>query len=115
MNDNSINSGLIPLKICSAVVTLDQYQPGWTLAEIEPGKISGRRSFEYYISFAQSFSNVPVVHCGISGFDIDNEDTSRLSVSIAKITQDGFKIVIQTWMHTRVYKVEISWIALGST
>jgi hypothetical protein len=114
MNEDSINSGLIPLKMCSAVVKLDQYQPGWTLAKIEPGEISGRRSFEYYIHFSQPFSNVPLVHCGISGFDIDNQDTSRLSVSIAKITHDGFKIVIQTWMQTRVYEVEISWIALGN-
>jgi hypothetical protein len=114
MNNNSMDSGLIPLKMCSAVVMLDQYQPGWTLAQIEPGEISGRRSFEYYIHFDQSFSNVPLVHCGISGFDIDNQDTIRLSVSIAKITSDGFKIVIQTWLHTCVYGVEISWIALGN-
>lgn len=114
MNDQSIHTDLVPLKMCSATITLDQYQPDWQLAQIETSATPEARSFEYFIEFENPFSNLPVVHAGIAGFDIDNQDTNRLSLRIEEVSNDGFKIIIQTWMHTRVYMVEVSWIALGS-
>jgi hypothetical protein len=114
MNDQSTYTDLIPLKMCSATVTLDQYQSGWSLAEVESNSSPEPRSFEYYIGFDNPFSNIPVIHAGIAGFDIDNQDTNRMSLSVKEVSNSGFKVVIQTWMHTRIYMVEISWIALGS-
>ncbi len=115
MIDQSIHTDLVPLKMCSATVTLDQNLADWQLAQIETNASPEPRSFEYYIGFENPFSTVPLVQAGIAGFDIDNQDTSRLSLHITEVSSDGFKIVIQTWMHTRVYMVEVSWIALGST
>jgi len=109
-----MNENLMPLNMCSAVVTLDQYLPDWTLACVEDTTTPEHRSFEHQVNFESAFSNIPLVHAGISGFDIDNDDTSRLSVRVKDITNEGFKIAIRTWMHTRVYSVEVSWIALGS-
>ena len=101
--------------MCSAVVTLDQYLPGWNLSDIEKTAKPPPRHFVYDVSFNYSFSNVPLVHTGITGFDIGNNDTGRLSVRAEEITNDGFKIVVETWMHTRVYKVDVSWLAIGNT
>jgi len=115
MNIDPMNTGLVPLKMCSAVVTLDQYLEGWNLADVEPYPTPEARSYSYYVSFDNPFSYVPLVHVGISGFDIDNRDSSRLSVRAEEISTDGFKIIIQTWMHTQVYKVEVSWLALGNS
>lgn len=114
MYDDTINNALLPLKMCSAEITLDQYLPGWRLARIEYIASPQPRSFEHYIKFDDPFAYTPLVYAGISGFDIDNRDTGRLSVRIEEITITGFKLVIQTWMHTRVYMVEVSWFALGN-
>ena len=72
------------------------------------------RKYEHYVAFETPFSAPPVLHTGISGFDIDNRDSSRLSVRAEDISANGFKLVIETLMHTRVYKVDVSWLALGS-
>ena len=68
MNDQSIHTDLVPLKMCSATITLDQYQPDWQLAQTETCATTEARSFEYYIGFENPFSNLPVVHAGIAGF-----------------------------------------------
>lgn len=115
MYDGTLDTGLIPLKMCSAVVTLDQYLPGWNLADIEKTTEPQLRSFVYGVSFNYPFTNMPLVHTGITGFDIGNNDTARISVRTEDISNDGFKIVVETWMHTRVYKVEVNWIAIGNT
>lgn len=114
MSYDPLNSSLIPFKVCSSVVSLDQYLPDWTLAEIDTDATLEPRSFVQYIPFDSPFANVPLVHAGITGFDIDNRDTGRLSVGIEGISNSGFNIVVQTWMNTRVYKVEVSWFALGN-
>ena len=113
MNDHAFYTGLIPLKMCSAVLTLDQYHSGWTLAQIEADNTPSPRRFDYYVKFDDRFSNVPLVHTGIIGFDMDNRDSNRISIRASEITSDGFKLSTQTWMHTRVYMIEVSWLALG--
>lgn len=100
--------------MCSAVATLNQHLPDWNLADVEPESASEPRYFSFDVMFDNPFSNVPLVQLGISGFDIDNNDSNRLSVRADEISHKGFKIVIETWLHTRVYKVEVSWIALGN-
>jgi hypothetical protein len=108
------SSGLIPLKMCSAVVVLDQFHPGWTLAQVESRETAEPRRFEYYIQFDMPFTNVPLVHTSIAGFDIDNADTGRLSIRAEEISSTGFKLVIRTWLQSCVYAVEVNWLALGN-
>lgn len=114
MNIESGNTGLVPLKMCSAILTLDQYEDGWNLTDVQPYPTPEPRSFSYVVQFDSPFSYLPLVHVGIAGFDIDNKDSSRLSVRAEEITTNGFTLIIQTWMHTQVYKVEVSWLALGN-
>ena len=54
-----------------------------------------------------------MVHVGLSGFDIDNRDTARLTVRARNIGPAGFDLVLATWMGTRVYRADIRWIAPG--
>ena len=114
MYDGTLDTGIIPFKMCCAAVALDQYLPGWNLASIEETAKPQLRRFVYEVNFDNSFSNVPLVHIGVTGFDIDNKDTSRLSVRAEEITHSGFNVVVETWMHTRMYKVEFSWLAIGT-
>ena len=103
---------LVPLTMSSARIEIDQYTPDWTLSQTD-GDAAAPRIFRQHVAFDIPFANIPMVHVGISGFDIDNRDTSRLSVRPEAISASGFDLLVQTWLNTRVYKVEISWIALG--
>lgn len=114
MYDQLISTDLVPLKMCSANIVLDQFEPGWTLAQTENCELPQPRQFEHYIEFENPFSSMPVVQASVAGFDIDNCDTARLSVHTTDISPAGFRIIIETWRHSRVYMVEISWMALGS-
>ncbi|MET0089937.1 MAG: H-type lectin domain-containing protein [Candidatus Thiodiazotropha sp.] len=112
-NDN-ISSGLVPFRMCSATVSLDQFVTGWTLARFEGKADPQPRAFEQWIDFSTPFSNLPLVQLGVVGFDIDNRDTARLKVRAERITANGFMLVIETWRHTRVYGAEVSWLAIGT-
>ncbi len=111
MFDNPIGPALVPIKMCSAIVEFDQFTPDWTFAQENTSE--GSRTFVSNISFDAPFSNIPIVHVGLSGFDIDQRDSARISVHTENITSNGFELRIKTWRNTRIYKVEISWIALG--
>jgi hypothetical protein len=103
---------LTPLTMCSAIVECDQYSPGWTLAQVAADGLATRAYF-IHVDYDVPFANIPMVQVGISGFDIDNRDTARLSARAMNITAFGFDLQLSTWRATRVYRVEISWIALG--
>ncbi|WP_455212738.1 H-type lectin domain-containing protein [Kaarinaea lacus] len=113
MLDNTINPTLVPIKMCSAIVEFNQFTPDWTLAQENASE--GSRTFVSSVLFDVPFSNVPIVHVGLSGFDIDQRDSARISVHAEAITSNGFDMRIKTWRNTRVYQVEVSWIALGQT
>jgi hypothetical protein len=97
--------------MCSAIVEFDQFTPEWTLAQESAQEEP--RTFVSGVRFDAPFSNTPIVHVGLSGFDIDQRDSARISVCAEAITSIGFDLRIKTWQNTRVYKVEVSWIALG--
>jgi hypothetical protein len=50
---------------------------------------------------------------GITGFDIDHRDNARLNVGIVAIDERGFQLELRTWWNTRLWSVELNWIALG--
>ena len=97
----------------SAVIEIDQYSSGWQLAQTPREDATEPRVFKTHAPFAVPFANIPMVHVGLSGFDIDNCDTARISVRAGAISATGFDLLVMTWRNTRVYKVEISWIAPG--
>ena len=66
------------------------------------------------VEFEVAFSAPPVVHLGLTGFDMDQRDSSRLSLTVGEVTAEGFVAKIATWEFSRVYGVEFNWLAIGA-
>lgn len=104
------SSQLLPLQMFSGRERFDTEDEGWTLHQ--PGGDFGR-IFTSRVTFERAFKSKPALHVGLVGFDIDNRDTARIRVNAQEITIAGFTAVIETWLGTRIWSVEVSWLALG--
>ena len=105
-----MNDQWTPWSILSATGGAGVTTEGWNLAESaeEP------RAFVTEVVFSTSFQNVPVVQLALTGFDMDQRDSGRISIKAAEVSPAGFKVEISTWLDTRVYAVEFSWLAIGA-
>ncbi len=100
-----------PFNFLAGTATLDTTHAGWVLDQPRGGI---DRSFRTWVPFSQRFSATPLVHIGIVGFDIGNQDSARLTAAVSHITQDGFEVVLSTWLATRMWRVDLSWLAIGA-
>lgn len=105
---------IIPLSLNSSALKLGQETEGWNLASDNADVGASSREFCYRVSFERSFALPPVVMVGLTGFDIDQRESARLSVALGLVDSKGFDVLIRTWDRTRVYEVDISWMAIGS-
>lgn len=109
-----MNESWKPWKTLAASVGVGVLTPEWTLDK-SPGDEEGDcRVFSYDVAFADAFSMPPVVSWGITGFDLDQRDSGRLSVKVRDVTREGFTMDITAWRGSRVYAVELSWLAVGA-
>ncbi|MCP5534046.1 MAG: H-type lectin domain-containing protein [Akkermansiaceae bacterium] len=104
---------LTPWNILSASVSAGLANKDWSL-DTPPDDPETPRSYQIDVAFAASFAAPPVVHLGLCGFDSDQRDSTRISIRTTDITCGGFRIEVSTWSVTRLYGVEISWLAIGS-
>ncbi|MFC3571601.1 H-type lectin domain-containing protein [Paracoccus sp. TOH] len=65
------------------------------------------------VRFDESFAEPPVVHVGLSMWDVDRNANQRADIQAAHITTDGFELQFRTWGDTRVARVRASWMAIG--
>lgn len=84
---------------------------GWKLHWEPPHEAD--RSYRARVDFARPFRAAPLVHAAISGFDASNQDAVRINIAAANITTTGFDIVVSTWMDTRLWRVDVNWLAIG--
>lgn len=105
-----MNDQWTPWSILSATGGVGVTTEGWNLAESaeEP------RTFITEVVFSASFQSVPVVQLALTGFDMDQRDSARISLKAVEVKPSGFKVEISTWLDTRVYAVEFSWLAIGA-
>jgi hypothetical protein len=103
-----------PWKSLSATVQVGTLTESWTLATPQTEAYDQIRVLRFAICFSAPFDAPPVVHLGLTGFDLDQRDASRLTLTATEITGTGFIAEIATWRETRVYSVAFSWLALGS-
>ena len=103
-----------PWKSLSASLQLGVLTEGWNLAESPADGAEDARVFRFTVYFAAPFFSPPVVHLGLTGFDIDQRDSSRLNLHASEITTTSFVAEISTWRESRVYSVAFSWLALGA-
>ena len=81
--------------------------PGWDI--LKTG--SGPRQVAITIDFPTPFGTTPEVQAFIAGFDIDSSVNARLRVEVKNVQPDKFVLVIETWADSRVYAVDVVWIA----
>ena len=101
---------VLPLKIAAAVLHLDSTLPGWSL--LDPAGDT-RRTFVTRVTFESPFRLAPVIHAAISGFDIENVDAARTRVRGTSVAESGFELELETWLGTRIWSVDVSWLAIG--
>ena len=106
-------TSILPLSLLAGAVRLDTSQPGWTLLERADDPQSAR-TFRTRVSFERGFGATPVVHVGITGFDMDNGDNARLEVNVTSVDVDGFGVELSTWWNSRLWSVRLSWLAIGT-
>jgi hypothetical protein len=107
-----MTSAVLPLSFAAGAVRFDDSRPGWALLERVPDG-DGVRTFTGRVTFDRSFQAPPVVQIGITGFDIDNGDNARLKVGILDVDGDGFAVELRTWWNSRLWSVDLNWIAIG--
>lgn len=106
-------SSSLPWKVLSSHVAVSVLTEGWSLAAAKPEVEEDIRTFTVAVMFDAPFLSLPVVQLGLTGFDMDQRDSARISVKADGITESGFQAHITTWARTRVYAVELNWLAIG--
>jgi hypothetical protein len=106
-------SNLVPLHMLSAVAVLDSSLHGWTLVDV-PSTATEPREFAVDVAFERPFTAAPIVQVAICGFDVGNQDCARLRVRAADIHPGGFTLRAETWLNTQVWRVDVSWLAVGT-
>jgi hypothetical protein len=101
---------VLPLQMVAATTRLDRHTTGWEL--LNPG-VDRARFVRVRITFEHTFYNPPLVHVGLAGFDIENGDAARLGVQASDVDATGFTVEIKSWFNTRIWSVDVSWLAIG--
>lgn len=79
--------------------------PMWTGA--------GPRVEHVPVVFPAAFRDAPVIHVGLSMWDISVEANQRVDIVAEDVTAIGFTLVFRTWGDTRVARVRADWLAIG--
>ena len=108
------NESWTPWQTLAATQGLGVLTPGWNLAEAAGDGEDECRFFSHAVEFEGSFSGAPVVSLGLTGFDLDQRDSGRLSLKVRDVTSTGFVVDVIAWRGSRVYSVEFSWLAVGA-
>ncbi len=106
-------SAALPWNVLSSQVGVGVLTEGWTLDTVGT-ETDDVRTFRTAMVFATPFSSIPVVQLGLTGFDLDQRDSARITLQAENITATGFEAVISTWAGTRVFAVEFNWLAIGA-
>lgn len=102
-----------PFSFLAGTETLGVQTAGWNLDQLpEPG--GPDRAARAAVRFARPFNAVPLIHLGVTGLDVSNQDAARVVVQAENVTTEGFEVVVSTWFDTRLWRTQVSWLAIGS-
>jgi hypothetical protein len=107
-----MNTAMEPFSFLAGRQVLGVETEGWDLDQ--PSADGADRRLRVKVGFASPFRSAPLVHLGLCGFDISEHDCARLTVEAQNVTREGFEIVLGTWFNTRLWRVEVNWLALGA-
>jgi hypothetical protein len=108
-----MQSSPVPWNVLSSCLGVGILTPGWNLDTVDSGSAEPR-SFSVPVVFASEFSSIPVVHLGLTGLDVDQRDSARITLKAENISPSGFEAVISSWADSRVFAVEFNWLAIGA-
>ena len=106
-----MSTALTPLNFLSGIEALDYLQEDWRLDNAPHG--APARTFRSRVVFERPFAETPLVHLGIVGLDASGDDATRITARTENVSREGFDLVLATWLHSRLWKVDVSWLALG--
>ncbi len=73
----------------------------------------GDRESRHIVQFKEPFRVAPMVHVGITMWDIDHKTTARGDLTAEHVTEAGFHLVFRTWGDTRIARIRADWLAIG--
>lgn len=91
------------------VVLFSDYEDG---GEMWTGR--GQRERRRHISFSTPYKTPPTVQASVSLWDLDASTVIRADVAAEAVTEKGFDLVFRTWGDTRVARIRIAWMSIGS-
>lgn len=65
------------------------------------------------VTFPAPFRDAPLVHVGLSMWDIAVSGNQRVDIMAEEVTATGFTLVFRTWGDTRIARVRADWLAIG--
>ena len=74
---------------------------------------SGPREYRQQVRFSQKYSGKPMVHVGLTMWDIERGENQRVDIRAEEITPEGFVIVFATWGNTHIARVRTDWLSIG--
>ncbi len=74
----------------------------------------GTRERRKSIRFSEPFADLPSVHCGLSMWDMDHGHNLRADLVTEDVTCEGFTVLFRTWDDSRIARVRVAWLAIGS-
>lgn len=104
-------TSVVPFTVLSAVATLSSELEGWTL--LDESKEQARR-YDLAVAFERPFATPPVVQVAITALDTSNEANLRVRVRAVGVTMQGFVVEVETWFNSKVWAVDVSWLAIGT-
>ncbi len=73
----------------------------------------GERLRRKLVVFDEPFRRPPIVHVGISLWDVHQNSNLRADIAAEAITNTDFEMVFQTWGDSRIARIRMNWIAFG--
>lgn len=73
----------------------------------------GPREERRRVDYGLTFIEPPMIHVGLSMWDVSNEANMRMQVGAEEIEDSGFTVSLRTWGDTRIARVAVSWLAIG--
>lgn len=75
---------------------------------------NGPRERRVTVKFRAEYRDEPSVHISMSLLDIATGPSIRADIAAENITEIGFDVVFRTWADSRVARIRVSWMAIGS-
>lgn len=108
-----MNPDYLPWNVLAAEVTVGIGSDDWCLDTVSE-EDAPDRTHDVEVSFSTPFAAPPVVHLGLTGFDLEQWSSSRLTLSVVTVSESGFTARLTTWRSSRVYRATFQWLAVGA-